>query len=281
MLGIIGGTGFYQLDGVTVTKTETITTPFGDPSGEVTRATYNGVDIAFLPRHGSGHGKLPHEINYRANVFALKKIGVTRAISVSAVGSLRAEIEPGHFVVPTQYIDNIKGPRDKSFLGGGVVGHVSTARPVCPDLSTALVHAARAAGAHVHTDKTYVAVDGPRFGTAAESHMMRGWGGDIVGMTAVPEVFLARESQIAYASICIATDYDAWQEDPGLHADMTDILAQYKTSLAIAQQSVLSLIDGGLPAPSTMCRMALSGAIMTPDDQMSDQNKAIFDVLRA
>lgn len=281
MLGIIGGTGFYQLDGVTVTKTENITTPFGDPSGAITRATYNDVDIAFLPRHGSGHGKLPHEINYRANIFALKKIGVTSAISVSAVGSLRAEIEPGHFVIPTQYIDHIKGSRDKSFLGNGVVGHVSTARPVCPDLSNALVHAVRATGAHVHDGKTYVAVDGPRFGTAAESHMMRAWGGDIVGMTAVPEVFLAREAQIAYASICIATDYDAWQEDPGLHADMSEILAQYKTSLAMAQQSVLSLMNAGLPAPSLMCRRALSGAIMTPDDQMTSQHKAIFDVLRA
>jgi 5'-methylthioadenosine phosphorylase len=224
---------------------------------------------------------LPHEINYRANIFALKKMGVTQIISVSAVGSLRAEIAPGHMVVPNQYIDRIMGPRVKSFLGNGVVGHVSTARPVCPDLSAAVAAAAKNAGATVHEQKTYVAVDGPRFGTAAESHMMRAWGADIVGMTAIPEVFLAREAQMAYAAVCIATDYDAWQDDPNAHAAMSEILVQYKTSLSTAQRAVLSLLDVGLPVPSSLCRNALSGAIMTADQDISPSIRDLIAVLRA
>jgi 5'-methylthioadenosine phosphorylase len=184
-------------------------------------------------------------------------------------------------VVPYQYIDRIMGPRVKSFLGDGLVGHVSTARPVCPDLSAAVFAAARHVGATVHAGKTYIAVDGPRFGTAAESHMMRAWGADIVGMTAVPEVFLAREAQIVYAAVCIATDYDAWQDDPGAHAAMSEILAQYKTSLDMAQHAVLSLLDTGLPVPSTLCRRALNGAIMTPDKAMNTRTRDLVDVLRA
>jgi 5'-methylthioadenosine phosphorylase len=279
MLGIIGGTGFYQLDGVTVTGTEDLSTPFGPPSAPITRATYKNNSIAFLPRHGAAHDKLPHEINYRANIYALKKIGVTQLISVSAVGSLRANIAPGHMVVPNQYIDRIMGPRVKTFLGDGVVGHVSTARPVCPDLSRSIAMAAKNAGATVHENKTYIAVDGPRFGTAAESHMMRGWGADIIGMTAIPEVFLAREAQMAYAALCIATDYDAWQDDPNAHAAMSEILAQYKTSLATAQRAVLSALEASLPASSVLCRTALSGAIMTDIDHLSPAQRALYQML--
>ncbi len=281
MLGIIGGTGFYKLDGLTLTGEEVVETPFGAPSAPLTRAQYKNHDVVFLPRHGLHHNFMPHEINYRANVYALKKIGVRQAISISAVGSLRGDIPPGDFALPAQYIDQTRGIREKSFFGNGLVGHVSMARPVCPDLSAAIESAAQRLGMRVHTNKTYVCVDGPRFGTAAESHMLRGFGADLVGMTNVPEVFLMREAQIAYAAISIATDYDAWQDDPRLHADTATIIARYGKSLQEAQALILALLGHDIPPPSDLCRTSLAGALMTPLDALSPTNRALWDLLSA
>lgn len=280
MLGIIGGTGFYKLDGLNIINEETVETPFGPPSAPFTRARYGTHDVVFLPRHGKHHDFLPHEINYRANVYALKKQGVTQAISFSAVGSLRAEIAPGDFAVPHQYIDWIKGPRIKSFFGQGLIAHVSTALPVCPHLSAAIVAAAQRLNMPMHTNKTYACVDGPRFGTAAESHMLRGFGADLVGMTNVPEVFLMREAQIAYAAVSIATDYDAWQDDPALHADTATIIARYGKSLTQAQTLLRALLDAPLPPPGDLARQALNGALMVPEDGLNPTAKALWSVLR-
>lgn len=281
MLGIIGGTGFYKLEGLTITGEEAVETPFGPPSAPLTRARYNDVEVVFLPRHGLHHNLMPHEINYRANVYALKKIGVRQVISISAVGSLRAEIAPGDFALPHQYIDWTRGARIKSFFGEGLVGHVSTARPICPDLSVAIQNAAMRLKMNIHTGKTYVCVDGPRFGTAAESHMFRSLGADLIGMTNVPEVFLMREAQIAYAAVSIATDYDAWQDDPSLHADTATIIARYGKSLLEAQALLRAILETPLPVPCDLARRALSGALMTPVEKLSPSTRALWDVMSA
>lgn len=281
MLGVIGGTGFYKLDGLTIVGEETVETPFGLPSAPFTRARYGDHDVLFLPRHGKHHDFLPHEINYRANVYAMKKLGVTQAVSFSAVGSLRAEIAPGDFALPSQYIDWIKGSRIKSFFGEGLIAHVSMARPICPDLTAAILAAAARIKMPMHTNKTYVCVDGPRFGTAAESHMLRGFGADLVGMTNVPEVFLMREAQIAYAAVSIATDYDAWQDDPALHADTATIIARYGKSLAEAQALLRALLDAPLPEGSALARQSLNGALMVSEDGLNKAAKDLWSVLRS
>lgn len=281
MLGIIGGTGFYRLEGLETLEEISIMTPFGAPSAPLRRARYGSHSLAFLPRHGAQHQFLPHEINYRANVYALKKAGVRQVIGFSAVGSLRDEIAPGEFAVPTQYIDWVKDGRSKTFFGGGITAHISTAESVCPALVDAIKIAAKRINAPLHTGKTYVCVDGPRLGTRAESHFFRHIGGDLVGMTNVPEVFLAREAQICYATIGIATDYDCWKEDPADHADTATIISRYGKSLVTANALLKAILDSSLPDASPLCRESLKGAVMTPDDMLSQENKEILDVLRA
>ena len=217
MLAIIGGTGLYDIDGLETVSEETIETPFGSPSAPVKRLRLGEREILFLPRHGAGHSFLPHEINYRANIFALKKAGARMLVGFSAVGSLREEIAPGDFAIPSQYLDLTKGKRENTFFGNGIAAHVSTAVPTCPDLSGWIKQVAQENAIKLHMDKTYACVEGPRLGTKAESFFMRGAGCDLVGMTNVPEVFLAREAQLSYATLCIATDYDCWMEDPSQH----------------------------------------------------------------
>lgn len=280
MLGIIGGTGFYKLDGLETLEEISIQTPFGAPSAPLRRARYAKHDMIFLPRHGAQHQFLPHEINYRANIYALKKAGVRQIIGFSAVGSLREDIAPGDFSIPTQYIDWVKDGRSKTFFGGGLAAHVSTAEPVCPALVTALIEAAAQIKAPLHPGKTYVCVDGPRLGTRAESHFFRQIGGDLVGMTNVPEVFLAREAQMCYATVGIATDYDCWKENPADHADTATIITRYGKSLATANALLKAFLDRPLPKMTPICRESLRGAVMTPDDALSQENKEILDVLR-
>jgi len=173
----------------------------------------------FLPRHGVHHQFLPHEVNYRANIYALKQVGVAQVIGFSAVGSLRNDIAPGDLAIPTQYIDWVKDGRTKTFFGNGITAHVSTAEPVCPNLVKGLAEAAGRINVILHSGKTYICVDGPRLGTRAESHFLRQIGGDLVGMTNVPEVFLVREAQLCYATVGIVTDYDCWKDNPADHAD--------------------------------------------------------------
>ena len=209
-VGIIGGSGVYSIPGVEILRSERIETPFGDPSAEITFGSLHGLDIAFIPRHGSGHIFTPSEVPYAANIYALKSAGVDTVISFNAVGSLREEIEPRHFVVPDQLFDRTKGIRSATFFGGGVVGHAPFGDPYCSDLRSILVKAARNAGAVVHDGGTLVVMEGPAFSSRAESEFYRAQGWDIIGMTTLPEAKLAREAGMCYGTLAMSTDYDCW-----------------------------------------------------------------------
>ena len=223
MIGIIGGSGLYDVDGLEDAKWVTVETPWGEPSDQVFTGSLNGVKMAFLPRHGRGHVQTPSSINYRANIDAMKRIGVTDVISVSACGSFREEMAPGDFVVVDQFIDRTFA-REKSFFGPGCVGHVSVAHPTCPRLSAACFEAAKAEGITVHIGGTYLAMEGPQFSTLAESKMYREvWGCDVIGMTNMPEAKLAREAELDYASVAMITDYDSWHPDHG-EVDINEII---------------------------------------------------------
>jgi 5'-methylthioadenosine phosphorylase len=213
MLAVIGGTGLYELNGLEVLERISGATPFGEPSGDIVRGRLNGHTLLFLARHGSGHRLLPHEVNYRANIYALKRAGATQVLGFSAVGSLVHRVAPGDLAMPEQYFDWTRGPRERTFFGDGVAAHISTAKPVSAALVDACAAAAQAHGITLHRGLTYACVEGPRLGTQAESHFMRQAGCHLVGMTNVPEVFLAREAQMGYATVGIATDYDCWLED--------------------------------------------------------------------
>lgn len=280
-LAIIGGTGLYNMDGLENAVAKDFTTPFGKPSAALTFATLLGKEVVFLPRHGNNHELLPHEVNYRANIHALKQAGALQAVSISACGSLREEIKMGHFIVPDQYFDHTKGRREATFFGNGLTAHVSTAKPACPALASALAAAARATGAHVHTGKTFAVIEGPRLGTQAESHFLRGAANaDIVGMTNIPEVFLAREAQLCYASLAIATDYDCWMEDPARHATVTQVIAAYGESIERAQRVLCELVKAGTPPVDNTYRRALDSAMFTSDDKLTKQHLELLAVLR-
>ena len=282
MLAIIGGTGIYSIEGLTVVETFDVDTPFGKPSAEVVKGLFHNQEVLFLPRHGSHHALLPSEVNYRANIWALKSLGVSQIIGLSAVGSLQEEIAPGDLAIADQYFDFVKGLRDKSFFGQGLVAHVSTAEPTCVALADRIASAAKGVGIHIHRNKTYACVDGPRLGTKAESLFLKNAAGcDLVGMTNVPEVFLAREAQICYCTIGIATDYDSWKDDPSEHVTVEQVISRYGNSI-IKAKSVLEAYMQQSPAQcNSGCNHALSSAMLTPTDAMSDQQKALFSVLSA
>jgi 5'-methylthioadenosine phosphorylase len=284
VLGIIGGTGIYALDGLEILEEHQLQTPYGSPSGAVIRGRLYGQELCFLARHGQGHQLLPSEVNYRANIWALKSVGVTRILAISAVGSLREEIAPGELSIPDQYFDFVKGSREKSFFGDGLVAHVSTAEPACSTLTQQLQQAAKALDTVLHTGKTYGCVDGPRLGTRAESFFLRGAAGcDLVGMTNVPEAFLAREAQICYVTLCIATDYDCWLDDPAQHVSVAQVIARYGDSLERAKTLLHQLVrdDARREALSACgCRQALDCAVMTPLAQLTDTKKALLELLK-
>ena len=282
MLSVIGGTGVYAFEGLEVTTSHDIDTPFGRPSAPVTEGRLDGTPLLFLPRHGQGHALMPHEVNYRANLWALKSLGATMVVGVSAVGSLRLAIAPGDLSVPDQYFDFVKGPRERSFFGGGLVAHVSTAEPTCARLTAALAAAGDRVGAPVHTGKTYGCVDGPRLGTRAESAFLRGAAGcDLVGMTNVPEVFLAREAQLCYCTLTIATDYDCWLDDPEQHVSVAQVIARYGASLEKARRVIGAMIREGVPDPAGCgCRGALASALLTPEEALTPEQRALLEVLR-
>ncbi len=280
MLAIIGGTGLYQLAGLQVADTVRPETPFGLPSSAILRGTVGGKPLLFLARHGEQHQHLPSEINYRANIFALKSLGATHVAGVSAVGSLRESIAPGQIAVPNQYFDWTRGRRAASFFGDGVAAHVSTAHPVSAHLVDWIASHAARLGIMLHLGVTYACVEGPRFGTQAESHFLRQAGCDLVGMTNVPEAFLAREAQLAYATIAIATDYDCWLEDPDQHVTVDAILTRYRDSLALVLRLLAALAAEPLPAIEGSIRQALAMAMMTPESALSDDQRAWIEVLR-
>lgn len=280
MLAIIGGTGVYRLEGLEVLDTVEVSTPFGEPSAAVLKGRIAGREVLFLARHGSQHQHLPHEINYRANIFALKSLGATQIIGISAVGSLREDIAPGDLAIPSQYFDWTKGRRAATFFGDGIAAHVSTATPVSVQLMEWIECHARTLGIRLHANVTYACVEGPRLGTRAESHFLRQAGCHLVGMTNVPEVFLAREAQICYATIAIATDYDCWMEDPSTHVAATSIMTLYRQSLQTAGTLLASLYGDALPPEEPEIRTALSHALLTPEHAITDVQKRWLEVLQ-
>ncbi len=240
-------------------------TPFGDPSDAYITGTLGDAQMVFLPRHGRGHRLLPSEVNYRANIYGMKILGVEHIISVPAVGSMKEEIVPGHIVVPTQFVDRTQGKRASTFFGNGVVGHVQFADPVCADLSTILVESAREVGATVHRGGTYVCIEGPNFSTRAESQIYRSWGVDIIGMTNLPESRLAREAEICYGTVALATDYDCWHE---VHEDVSveSVIAIIQQNVTAAKEIIkaaVNMIVQQRQQRNCCCAEALKFAIMT------------------
>jgi 5'-methylthioadenosine phosphorylase len=224
-IGIFGGTGIYDSEMLEDAKEVTIDTPFGKPSDSITVGVFKGRKIAFLPRHGKKHAIPPHMINYKANIWAFKELGITRIIAPSAVGSLKEEVEPGHFALPTQFLDFTKS-RNGSFSENGRVIHISVADPFCPELQSSILKVTKQQNLHIHKDCTYVCIEGPRFSTKAESKFYRTTGADIIGMTLVPECQLAREAQMCYASISTVTDYDVWAEKPVTAKEVLETLSK-------------------------------------------------------
>lgn len=279
MLAIIGGTGLYELDGMDIEERFEHATPFGSPSGAVVRGNFNGQGVLFLARHGAGHRLLPHEVNYRANIFALKLAGATQILALSAVGSLAEHIAPGDFAMPAQYFDWTRGRREHSFFGDGVVAHVSTANPVSLNMVDWVASGAERMGLRLHRGMTYGCVEGPRLGTRAESFFLRQAGCQLVGMTNVPEAFLAREAQICYAALGIVTDYDCWMDDPSKHVAAASIFELYSLSLAQAIGLLEGLIRGPLPEEEPAIRGALQSALLTPVTTLTDEQRRLLEVL--
>ncbi len=287
-IGVIGGSGLYEIDGLVDLREEIIETPFGKPSDALiigrlqgaTSADGRPVELAFLPRHGRGHVHNPSEVPYRANIWALKSIGVDWIVSISAVGSLREEIVPGHMVIIDQFIDRTKGTRPSTFFEGGIVGHVGFADPVCGTLRTMLVEASREAGAVVHDGGTYVCMEGPQFSTRAESHLYRSWGAKVIGMTNLTEAKLAREAEISYATVAMSTDYDCWYEghdDVTVEAVIAVIHANVATARGIIAAVAPKIAAHPGPAPMLGC---MKHAVMTAKDRIpADRREALAPII--
>ena len=280
-IGVIGGSGIYDIEGLEGAEWGSVQSPWGEPSDQILTGTLDGVRMAFLPRHGRGHMHSPTTVPYRANIDALKRLGVTDVISVSACGSFREEMAPGDFVIVDQFIDRTFA-REKSFFGTGCVAHVSVAHPVCTRLGDACFTAAEAAGINVHRGGTYLAMEGPQFSTLAESKMYREvWGCDVIGMTNMPEAKLAREAELCYASVAMITDYDSWHPDHG-EVDVTEII---KTLMGNADKG--RALVAGLPkllgkdrAPCPHgCDRALEFAILTQPDNRDPALMAKLDAV--
>ena len=261
IIGVIGGSGLYQMPGLGRIREVSVSTPFGKPSDKLVRGRLGDTDLVFLPRHGKGHRWLPTEVNFRANIFALKKLGVERIISVSAVGSLRQEIAPGHLVVPDQFIDRTS-QRPGTFFGRGLVAHVSLAEPFCKDLSAVLVESARAEKAQVHAGGTYLCMEGPQFSTRAESHLYRSWNAHVIGMTNLQEAKLAREAEICFGTLALATDYDCWNESAG-DVEIEHVLAVLQSNVDLAQRTIRRALAELAGPRSCACASALKDAIIT------------------
>ncbi len=265
IIGVIGGSGLYEIEGLTAVQEVTLETPFGAPSDAYITGTLGGAKMVFLPRHGRGHRFLPSEVNYRANIYGMKTLGVEQIISISAVGSMKEEIVPGHIVIPDQFFDRTQGRRASTFFGNGVVGHVPFADPICQDLADILADSAIEVGATVHRGGTYLCIEGPNFSTRAESNIFRSWGVDIIGMTNIPEARLAREAEICYGTVALATDYDCWHE---VHDDVSveAVIAIIQQNVVMAREIIKTAttkIVAGRQLRDCACAEALKYAIMT------------------
>ena len=278
-IGVVGGSGLYQMEGLEVLEERRIDTPFGAPSDPFVIGRLEGQKVAFLPRHGKGHRLLPTELNYRANIYGFKVLGVERLISVSAVGSLKIEYAPKDIVVPDQFFDRTRHRVD-TFFGDGLVAHVSLAKPICPALIDTFVEASEAAGAKVHKNGAYVCMEGPQFSTRAESEVYRSWGMDIIGMTNLQEARLAREAEICYATLAMVTDYDAWHpgHDAVDVASVVRVLAENRSRV----QSLLARLARDFPIEHEPCPyadQALDGAVMTAREAWNPELVAKLDAV--
>ncbi|MBB5712850.1 S-methyl-5'-thioadenosine phosphorylase [Sphingomonas xinjiangensis] len=277
-IGIIGGSGLYDVNGIEDGAWVEVASPWGEPSDKLFQGRVGHVGVVFLPRHGRGHRISPSELNARANIDVLKRVGVTDVLAISSVGSLVEDRPPGSFTVADQFIDRTKG-RPSSFFGSGMVAHVSMADPVCPRLSGMAADAARAAGAQVHAGGTYLAMEGPQFSTRAESKLYRGWGCDIIGMTAMPEAKLAREAELPYALVGMVTDYDCWREDEAA-VDVAQVIAQLSDNAAKARKLVMHLLrtlpPERAPSPIDTC---LDSALITAPNARDPEVLAKLDAV--
>jgi 5'-methylthioadenosine phosphorylase len=271
-LAVIGGSGVYDMEALTEVEERRVTTPFGEPSDAVTVGTLAGRRVAFLPRHGRGHRLTPTEVNARANIWALKSLGVERIVSVTACGSLREEIAPRHVVVPDQIFDHTRARGPYTFFGDGLVVHIGFDEPYCPHLSDLLYQAVQASGGTVHRGGTFITIEGPRFSTKAESQIYRQWGCDVIGMTAVPEAQLAREAEICYAAMAHVTDYDVWHEtEEAVNVEM--LIANLRANTALAKRAIEYVAAHLLDESSCVCGSALATAILTQREAIDDEIK--------
>lgn len=278
-LGVIGGSGIYQMDGARVVKEHDITTPFGKPSDPVIETEVNGRSVYFIPRHGKCHRYTPSEVNYRANIYALKQFGVTHVLAVSAVGIMKEHIKPGHMVVPDQIFDRTKGVRAASFFGEGCVGHVTFADPFCAEMRTVIATAAKSSKANVHEGGSYVCMEGPQFSTRAESNFYRKTlEPAVIGMTGLPEAKLAREAEMCYAMLALATDYDCWHETEA-DVSVEAVMAVLRANSELANRIVKTVSDT-LPRTTTCnCQRAAEWAVMTRQDMIPARTKENLSLL--
>jgi 5'-methylthioadenosine phosphorylase len=270
-IGVIGGSGLYEMEGLTQVKAVKVSTPFGRPSDDYLIGTLFGRRVAFLPRHGRGHRIMPSDINYRANIFGMKKLGVERIISVSAVGSMKEEIKPGDIVIPDQFYDHTKHRRS-TFFGDGIVAHVGMADPVCAELGDILVDAGATAGAAVHRGGTYLCMEGPQFSTRAESLIYRTWNADVIGMTNATEAKLAREAELCYSTIALATDYDCWHHSEEA-VTVEAVLAVMKKNIETSKTMIREAVRMLPPSRRSPCGGALRNTIMTPEKLVPAKTK--------
>ncbi len=276
-LAVIGGSGLYEMPGLRETREHNVDTPFGKTSAPIVVGTLEGRHVAFLARHGIGHHITPSEVPYRANIYALKSLGVQRIVSISACGSLQEEFAPGHIVIPDQIYDNTNR-RARSFFGEGLVAHVSVANPFCEDLSDQLESAVRQAGARTHRGGAFITIEGPRFSTKAESNTYRSWGMSIIGMTASPETFLAREAEICYATMAHVTDYDVWHvSEAPVTVEM--VIQTLNKNTALAQEAVRVLASRLKPERDCDCDHALATALITRKDVIPAETRQKLDLL--
>ncbi len=276
-VGVIGGSGLYEIEGLTDVESLSVDTPWGSPSDDLIVGTLGDTKMVFLPRHGRSHKQMPSEINYRANIYAMKKMGVEWIVSVSAVGSMKEHIAPGQIVIPSQFYDHTK-TRVSTFFGDGIVAHVSMADPVCAELSDELYSASISSGATVHKGGTYLCMEGPQFSSRAESNIYRSWGVDIIGMTNATEAKLAREAEICYASISMATDYDCWHEQ---HDDVTvdDLIETLNNNVQLARDIIKKVVPAISESRECPCCNALQNAIITPRESITKETRDRLEIL--
>ncbi len=276
-LGIIGGSGLYALPGVTVTEALSVETPFGRPSSPPRRISVDGTEVIFITRHGDGHTFSPSNLPYRANIYALKLLGVSHVLSISAVGSLRESLPPRSMVLPDQIIDRTV-QRDRTFFERGIVAHVGIADPFCPVLRASIAETASSIAAPLEIDGTYVCIEGPQFSTRAESRIYRSWGAQVIGMTAMPEARLAREAELCYATLALVTDYDVWHdsEEP---VTVERVLQHLQANVIVAAKMIRAMASRPLPARTCACGDALENALITHPDQISPEVRARLGIV--